>query len=59
MDRWTEKCTYVNMEPRSEERDATGSWTIQIRSTIVARSAQLAARVGSTAERGGSADIQS
>ena len=33
------KCTHVNMEPRSEERGATGSWTTQIRSTPAARSA--------------------
>ena len=59
MVRWTEKCKYVNMETRSEERGATGSGTIQIRSMIAARSAQLAAGVRSTAERGGSADIQS
>jgi hypothetical protein len=37
--------TSVNMEPRSEERGATGSWTIKIRSTIAARSVQLVVRV--------------
>jgi hypothetical protein len=57
MDRWTEQRTYVNIEPRSEERGATGSWTIHIRSTGAARGAQLVAVVGSTAERDGSGDI--
>jgi hypothetical protein len=37
MDGWTEEFTYVNMEPRSEERGTTGSWTLQIRSTTVGR----------------------
>ncbi len=54
---WTEECTYVNMEPRSEERGTTGSWTLQIRSTTAARSAQLVAGVESTAERSGSGNI--
>ncbi len=49
----------VNMEPRGEERGATGSWTIQIRRTIAARSGQMAAGVRGTAERGGPGDIQS
>jgi hypothetical protein len=40
--------TYVNVEPGCVERNAIGSgWTTQIRSTITARSAQLAARVDS------------
>ena len=36
---------------------STGSWTLQIRSTTAARSAQLVAGVESTAERSGSGDI--
>jgi hypothetical protein len=56
---WTEKDTHVNMKPRGKERGVIESWTIQIRRTIVARSAQLATGVGRTAERGGSGDIQS
>jgi hypothetical protein len=59
MDGWTEECTYVNMEPRSEERGTTGSWTLQIRSTTASRSAQLVAGVESTAERSGSGNIRS
>ena len=27
MDRWTEKGTHVNMEPRGKERGAIGRWT--------------------------------
>ena len=50
---------YVNMEPRGEERGVTGSWTIQIRNTIVARSAQLSAGVGGTVEWGGPGDPHS
>jgi hypothetical protein len=42
---------------RGKERGAIGSWTIQIRSMVPARSVQLTAGVGRTAERGGSGDI--
>ena len=56
---WIDGQKYVNMKPRGEERGVTGTWTIQIRNTIAGRSAQLAAGVGSTAERGGPGDIQS
>ena len=42
------------MEPRGKERGVIGSWVIQIRDTIAARSAQLVPGVGRTTERVGS-----
>ncbi len=57
MDGWTEECTYVNIEPRSEERGTTGNYELQIRSTTAARSEQLVVGVESTAERSGSGNI--
>ena len=57
MDRWTEKDTHVNMEPRGKERGVIGSWTIQGRTTITLGSAQLDVGVGSPVEWGGLGDI--
>ncbi len=48
---------YIHTYIQIYKRGTTGSWTLQIRSTTAARSAQLVVGVESTADRSGSGHI--